>query len=219
MIIWFATSNYDSFLSGGVDKECPPIVSCIRAGSIADRSDAVQVGDFLVGVNGIRVSSLRHLEILTLLRNAGHDVTLALEYSLSDSHFARPAGTRPKSTDLTLRRGEGEEEAGFGFTLRGGSYGPDPAKNRPLTLTNIRPGGPADREGRLRVGDRILCVDGVDVASATLHSACQLICRAATTLTLTIEYDVSILRKYCSLSLPGRHHPHPHHRVRRVHPA
>lgn len=52
------------------------MVSCIRAGSIADRSDAIQVGDLLVGVNGLRVTELTHQQILTLLRNAGDQVTL-----------------------------------------------------------------------------------------------------------------------------------------------
>jgi len=32
----------------------------------------------------------------------------------------------------------------FGMTLRGGASG-DPGKCRPLTVTQIRPGGPADR--------------------------------------------------------------------------
>lgn len=43
---------------------------------------------------------------------------------------------------------DGEDGAGgglFGFTLRGGAYGPDRAKNRPLTVMAIRPGGAAHR--------------------------------------------------------------------------
>lgn len=46
-----------------------------------------------------------------------------------------------KCTDITLEK----EGGSFGFTLRGGAFGPDLAKSRPLTITSIRPGGPADR--------------------------------------------------------------------------
>lgn len=120
-------------------------------------------------------------------------MTLALEYALDDGKFGRAGGTRGKGAEVRIRRGEEERDGGFGFTIRGGSYGPDPAKNRPLTVTHIRPGGPADREGRLRVGDRILAIDGADVSSATLYSASQLVAQCATTLTLSIQYDVSVL--------------------------
>lgn len=37
-----------------------------------------------------------------------------------------------------------KEEGSFGFTVRGGTSH-DPAKSRPLIITHVRPGGPADR--------------------------------------------------------------------------
>lgn len=37
-----------------------------------------------------------------------------------------------------------KEEGSFGFTVRGGSSH-DAAKTRPLVITHVRPGGPADR--------------------------------------------------------------------------
>lgn len=37
-----------------------------------------------------------------------------------------------------------KEENSFGFTVRGG-VSLDPAKTRPLVITHVRPGGPADR--------------------------------------------------------------------------
>uniref|UniRef100_A0AC35FHR4 PDZ domain-containing protein n=1 Tax=Panagrolaimus sp. PS1159 TaxID=55785 RepID=A0AC35FHR4_9BILA len=37
----------------------------------------------------------------------------------------------------------------------GGSYGPDHRKSRAVTITAIRPGGPAHREGRMRVVEKI----------------------------------------------------------------
>jgi hypothetical protein len=46
----------------------------------------------------------------------------------------------PKVTHLTLER----EAGSLGFTLRGGAH-PDPLLSRPLVITYVRPGGPADR--------------------------------------------------------------------------
>ena len=45
----------------------------------------LQVGDLLTAVNGIRVGNLTHEEILTVLRNAGDRIRLAIEYDLNDA--------------------------------------------------------------------------------------------------------------------------------------
>ena len=105
-----------------------------------------------------------------------------------DPGFDRPASSIQKTTDIILEN----QENSLGFTLRGGSYGPDPRKSRPITVTNVRAGGAADREGRLRVGDIILAIDGIDVSSATLRSASRLLQSPRRAITLTVEYDVSV---------------------------
>lgn len=72
---------------------------------------------------------------------------LELEYDLNS--VLRPAdnpGIRKKIVEMELVEEEGGG-SGFGFTLRGGAYGPDPTKNRPLTVTAIRTGGAAHRYG------------------------------------------------------------------------
>lgn len=50
-----------------------------------NRSDALQVGDNIISVNGIRTASLKHEEIVNLLKNAGDRVVLEVEYELPDS--------------------------------------------------------------------------------------------------------------------------------------
>ena len=46
----------------------------------------------------------------------------------------------PKVTNITIER----EAGSLGFTLRGGAH-PDPLLSRPLIVTHVRPGGPADK--------------------------------------------------------------------------
>ena len=161
-----------------------PTVSYLKPGLAAHRCDQVQVqlhgndsillfllkvGDRLIAVNGVRVdedSGLSHAQILSLLRNSGDDIVrLELEYDLNGPELA-PRNTQPgiarRIADIELREdGTGDEEGIFGFTLRGGAFGPDSGKSRPLTVTAIRPGGAAHREGRLRLGDRLLAINGV----------------------------------------------------------
>lgn len=47
-----------------------------------NRSDQLQVGDYITAVNGIRTSKLKHGEIISLLKNVGEKVTLEIEYHL-----------------------------------------------------------------------------------------------------------------------------------------
>ena len=154
-------------------------------------------------MNNIQVRGLTHEQILTVLRSAGDTVKLEVEYSLEHPVFFKPKNTMSKCTEIALEK----ETGGFGFTIRGGSYGPDTEKCRPITVTAIRPGGPAHRlvflnftlliwqfrEGRLRVGDRIININGVDVYSATLGVAQNLIHEIDIVGRFMIEYDVSIL--------------------------
>ncbi len=51
---------------------------------IVFRSDALEVGDYIMSANGIRTSMLRHEEIISLLKNAGDRVMLEVEYELPE---------------------------------------------------------------------------------------------------------------------------------------
>uniref|UniRef100_A0A0N4VH75 PDZ domain-containing protein n=1 Tax=Enterobius vermicularis TaxID=51028 RepID=A0A0N4VH75_ENTVE len=174
--------------TGGSDRSYPPTVSFLRPGYIAHRCDQLQIGEQLTHVNNIAVQDLTHDEVLSILRNAGTEVSLRVEYDLNQPYFLWPPNSMRKCTDITLER----DQDGFGLTLRGGAYGPDKNKSRPITITNIRIGGPAHKEGRLRVGDRILCINGVDVFSATLATAQKLLDETVHIVNLTVEYSVAV---------------------------
>ncbi|XP_059806311.1 membrane-associated guanylate kinase, WW and PDZ domain-containing protein 3a isoform X3 [Hypanus sabinus] len=74
-------------------------------------------------------------------------------YIQSKSMFDnRPPNT--KDIDIFLRK----MESGFGFRVLGGD-GPD----TPVLIGAVIPLGSAERDGRLRVADELLCVDGVSV--------------------------------------------------------
>ncbi|XP_066964417.1 glutamate receptor-interacting protein 2 isoform X2 [Macrobrachium rosenbergii] len=94
-----------------------------------------------------------------------------------------------------------KEEGSFGFTVRGGTSH-EATKSRPLIITHVRPGGPADREGTIKAGDRLLAVDGRDLTRCSLTEAQETLRRVERSATLNIEYDVSVMESVRSSGGP-----------------
>lgn len=175
-------------ISGGADKGCHPHISNLRPGSIAHRCDALAVGDFIVSINGIRTNKLKHDEIVNLLKNAEEKVILEVEYEIPTSYTESSPCVCPKVIQIKLEK----ETGSFGFTLRGGACA-DRLKSRPLTITNVRFGGPADRDGTIKAGDRLLAVDSFNLTLASLQEAMSILKQVNREALFTLEYDVSVL--------------------------
>uniref|UniRef100_A0A671M4L4 Glutamate receptor-interacting protein 2-like n=1 Tax=Sinocyclocheilus anshuiensis TaxID=1608454 RepID=A0A671M4L4_9TELE len=107
------------------------------------------------------------------------------------------SGVISKTIEICLQK----EGNSFGFVMRGGSH-EDWHRSRPLVVTHVRPGGPADREGTLKAGDRILSVDGVLLNSATLSDALTVLTQCGQEALFQIEYDVSIMDSMTNASGP-----------------
>ncbi|CAG9540223.1 unnamed protein product, partial [Cercopithifilaria johnstoni] len=176
-------------LTGGRDQLHPPSITFLRPGSVAHVSDELRVGEQVKLVNGIALNDLTHEQIMALLRNSGNCVYLQVEYNLDDKDFKQPSNTRLAYADIRLMK----ENNRIGVTLRGGAYGPDRKKSRPLTIMNIRTGSPAHREKRLRIGDRVLGINGADVFNVTLAAAQKLLFEAVNSVVLTVEYYINII--------------------------
>ncbi|KAL1481215.1 hypothetical protein MTO96_034610 [Rhipicephalus appendiculatus] len=181
-------STLGLILSGGIDKGSRPKVESLRPGSIAHRCDALAVGDHIVAVNGIRTSKLKHDEIVNLLKNAGDKVVLDVEYEIPSTAAEMSMCVCPKVIQVKLEK----ENGSFGFLIRGGTC-PEKLKCRPLTITHVRPGGPADREGTIKAGDRLLAVDNINLNNASLNEAMAVLKQVEKQALLTIEYDVSVM--------------------------
>lgn len=67
---------------GGTDKDSRPRICDLKAGSIAHRSDELQIGDMIMSINGIKTQGLKHEEIIDLIKNAGDTLCLEFEYNL-----------------------------------------------------------------------------------------------------------------------------------------
>ncbi|XP_057702767.1 glutamate receptor-interacting protein 2-like isoform X3 [Corythoichthys intestinalis] len=184
-------------ISGGTDKDGKPRVSNLRPGGLAARSDQLNVGDYIKSVNGINLTKLRHEEIISLLKNVGERVLLEVEYELPPTAPDSTSGVISKTIDICLHK----EGNSFGFVVRGGIH-EDWHKSRPLVVTYVRPGGPADREGTLRPGDRLLTVDGVPLHNASHSDALSVLAQCGQEALLHIEYDVTIMDTLTNASGP-----------------
>ncbi|KAK8767031.1 hypothetical protein V5799_006187 [Amblyomma americanum] len=181
-------STLGLIISGGIDKGTRPKVESLRPGSIAHRCDALAIGDHIVAVNGIRTSKLKHDEIVNLLKNAGDKVVLDVEYEIPSTAAEMSMCVCPKVIQVKLEK----ENGSFGFLIRGGTC-PEKLKCRPLTITHVRPGAPADREGTIKAGDRLLAVDNINLNNASLNEAMAVLKQVEKQALLTIEYDVSVM--------------------------
>ncbi|OCT87494.1 hypothetical protein XELAEV_18021188mg [Xenopus laevis] len=183
-------------VSGGIDKDGKPRVSNLRQGGIAARSDQLNVGDYIKAVNGINLTKFRHDEIISLLKNVGERVVLEVEYELPPVAI-QGSGVIFKTVEVTLHK-EGNT---FGFVIRGGAH-EDRNKSRPIVITCIRPGGPADREGTIKPGDRLLSIDGIRLHGTTHTEAMSILKQCGQEATLLIEYDVSVMDTVSTASGP-----------------
>uniref|UniRef100_I3KNN2 Glutamate receptor interacting protein 1 n=1 Tax=Oreochromis niloticus TaxID=8128 RepID=I3KNN2_ORENI len=183
-------------VSGGIDKDGKPRVSNLRQGGIAARSDQLNVGDYIRSVNGINLAKFRHDEIISLLKNVGERVVLEVEYELPPVSV-QGSGVVFKNVEVTLHK----EGNSFGFVTRGGAH-EDRNKSRPIVITTIRPGGPADREGTIKPGDRLLSIDGIRLHGSTLSEAMSILKQCGQEATLLIEYDVSVMDSVATASGP-----------------
>ncbi|XP_069375916.1 glutamate receptor-interacting protein 1 isoform X11 [Paralichthys olivaceus] len=183
-------------VSGGIDKDGKPRVSNLRQGGIAARSDQLNVGDYIRAVNGINLSKFRHDEIISLLKNVGERVVLEVEYELPPVSV-QGSGVMFKNVEVTLHK----EGNSFGFVIRGGAH-EDRNKSRPIVVTTIRQGGPADREGTVKPGDRLLSIDGIRLHGSTLSEAMSILKQCGQEATLLLEYDVSVMDSVATASGP-----------------
>ncbi|GMS96717.1 hypothetical protein PENTCL1PPCAC_18892 [Pristionchus entomophagus] len=196
-------------LLGGLETDTPLTVGQIVSGGAAADDGRLKEGDEIVEIDGRRVEGASHTEAVSLLEQAAHvkhvklvirrrqeempngrkmsgvDQTSPSAY-LSRSlnvgmggggTMSRPAVLGINERDLILHRGEGE---GFGFIImssanRDGAY-----------IGQIIAGSPAAHCPQLQVGDRVVAVNGAEIADMTHGEIVGLIKASGTSVRLTI---------------------------------
>jgi len=175
-------------IAGGCDKFSLARVEHLRAGGMASRCDLLQVGDLISAVNGIRTSRLKHEDIINLLKNVGDVLNLELEYELPPAIHTNPHCIQ-KVLQVTLNDVP-VEGTGKGFVIRGGFDPTDSIKTRPLVVSYIRPDSIIDKQGTIKIGDKLIAAGNHRLDNATLSEALEIINKSTI---FTFQYSVSIV--------------------------
>ncbi|XP_063634187.1 protein lap4 isoform X2 [Cydia splendana] len=188
---------------GGTDHSCVPFggkepgifISHVVPGGVAARSGKLRMGDRLLKVNGTELTGATHRDAVQLLLQPGPTLTLTVR------HDPLPLGFQ----DLTIVKQEGEK---LGMHIKGGLNGqrgnPNDPNDEGVFISKINSGGAARRDGRLKVGMRLLEVNGVSLLGATHNEAVNAL-RSATNapLHLIVCHGYSRPEKYHTGSESG----------------
>nr|KAF6448910.1 syntrophin gamma 2 [Rousettus aegyptiacus] len=87
-------------IKGGAEHRVPVVISKIFKGHAADQTGMLFVGDAVLQVNGVSVENATHEEAVHLLRNAGDEVTVTVQYLREAPSFLKlPRGSPGPPSD------------------------------------------------------------------------------------------------------------------------
>uniref|UniRef100_A0A8B9V4G7 Syntrophin gamma 2 n=1 Tax=Anas zonorhyncha TaxID=75864 RepID=A0A8B9V4G7_9AVES len=87
-------------IKGGAEHKVPVVISKMFKDQAADQTGMLFIGDAIMQVNGINVESATHEEVVHLLRNAGDEVTITVQYLREAPSFLKlPLGSPGPSSD------------------------------------------------------------------------------------------------------------------------
>ncbi|KAF6720564.1 scribble-like protein [Oryzias melastigma] len=176
----------------------------------------VKVGDKLLEVNGVDLHEAEHHTAVEALRSSGAAVSMTVlrermvepENAITttplrpeDDYFPRerrssglgfgadasPPGPRQRFSTCLIRN-----DKGLGFSIAGGK-GSTPYRtgDTGIYISRIAEGGAAHRDSTLRVGDRVISINGVDMTEARHDQAVALLTGTSPTITLLVERDLN----------------------------
>uniref|UniRef100_W5K2H5 Membrane-associated guanylate kinase, WW and PDZ domain-containing protein 1 n=1 Tax=Astyanax mexicanus TaxID=7994 RepID=W5K2H5_ASTMX len=194
---------------GGDEAVQAIVIGAIIENSPAERDGRLRPGDELVSVDRMPVAGRPHRYVIDLMHAAARNgqVTLTVRRRVLPPQPKNGAATNqsssprghavcpvnlPPTTDVVIHRKETE---GFGFVIISSLNRPENTTtiSVPHKIGRIIEGSPADRCGKLKVGDRIMAVNSQSIINMPHADIVKLIKDAGLTVTLHIipEEDVS----------------------------
>jgi len=151
----------------------------IIPGSPAERCGGLQVGDRILAVNHVDINTLHHGDIVNLIKESGYSVTLTVGPPIDDTSSTASTSHR-EDQEVHSHLAEDDQyfavelargQRGFGFSIRGGRE----FHSMPLLVLRMAVDGPAAQDGRLRVGDQLIEINGASTKNMTHGEAIELI--------------------------------------------
>ncbi|EDO33432.1 predicted protein, partial [Nematostella vectensis] len=221
-------------------------ISRISENGPAGRDGILHVGDKILKVNGVDISNATHHQAVDVLKSTGKDITLyvvrekqeiekrtvpktAKDESVKEEpkktgvRFApepemEDIETRPEKETITLKRGG---DKGLGFSIAGGK-GSTPYKDGDpgIFISKIAKDGTAERDGRLKVGDKVLSINSRDMKNAKHDDAVNMLTSGPSFVTLIVYRDRVINKKMTPLTRAGKqYNPSPSRAGKQYNPS
>ncbi|XP_069489461.1 membrane-associated guanylate kinase, WW and PDZ domain-containing protein 3 isoform X2 [Ambystoma mexicanum] len=200
-------SGFGFRVLGGDGPEQAIFIGAIIPLGAAEKDGRLRAADELLCIDGVPVKGKTHKQVLDLMTNAARNGHVLLtvrrkiyygeKYAedddpqvLASSQNGSPRLNRvdslnrppPEAYDVLLQRKENE---GFGFVILTSKNKPPPGVI-PHKIGRVIDGSPADRCGKLKVGDRISAVNGQSIIELSHDNIVQLIKDAGNIVTLTV---------------------------------
>ncbi|KAK2859640.1 hypothetical protein Q5P01_004260 [Channa striata] len=176
----------------------------------------VKVGDKLLEVNGVDLHEAEHHTAVEALRSSGATVSMTVlrERMVEPENAITTTPLRPEDDYFPReRRSSGvafnmeaslsgpqqrlstcliRNDKGLGFSIAGGK-GSTPYRtgDMGIYISRIAEGGAAHRDSTLRVGDRVISINGVDMTEARHDQAVALLTGTSPTIALLVERDLN----------------------------
>ncbi|KAB7501901.1 Protein lap4 [Armadillidium nasatum] len=183
---------------GGSDHFCVPFglspddpgiyISKITANGAAHKTGKLRMGDRIMSANGINLANATHQEAVMALLNAPN------EFKLVVRHDPPPKGL----IEVVIRKQAGEK---LGMNIKGGVQGspgnPLDRTDEGVFISKINSSGAVYRDGRLKVGKRVLEVDEHSLLGVTHEEAVSIMRSAGPTIRLVVcdGYDANLVQQ------------------------
>lgn len=183
---------------GGSDHFCVPFgsspddpgiyVSKITAGGSAHRTGNLRMGDRILAVDGVDMAGATHQQAVMALLTPPSRITLTVR------HDPQPPGLM----EVIIKKTPGER---LGMNIKGGVGGspgnPLDKADEGIFISKINASGAANRDGRLRVGQRILEFNESSLLGCTHDEAVTTMRSAGATIRLVVcnGYDHNLVQQ------------------------
>ncbi|XP_043268433.1 protein lap4 isoform X3 [Venturia canescens] len=196
---------------GGTDHSCTPFgakepgifISHVVPGGIAANSGKLRMGDRILKVNGTDVTKATHQEAVMELLRPGESIILTVQHDPLPESYQLVEIEYIPVTELVIVKEPGEK---LGMHIKGGLRGqrgnPLDHTDEGVFISKINSGGAARRDGRLKVGMRLLEVNGTSLLGATHQEAVNILRCSGNTITLVVckGYDKNEIEHIMTMS-------------------
>uniref|UniRef100_A0A670JGU9 PATJ crumbs cell polarity complex component n=1 Tax=Podarcis muralis TaxID=64176 RepID=A0A670JGU9_PODMU len=157
-------------------KSSGVVVRTVVPGGLADKDGRLRTGDHILEIGGTNVQGMSSEQVAQVLRNCGNRVKMVVARDPTCEVTVTPPTPVAQPVGMLLSKGLGKltkfqltkkDGQSLGITIVGYSGVSDTAESSGIFVKNIIPDSAAEHSGQIKVHDRIIAVDGINIQNYT----------------------------------------------------